>query len=112
MLALALFTLFCTVLYAHITANKNLGYMPSTLLKQDLKQALPLLMKPTKCTNDVYFLNSLHLHVLVTFGHHQGVLLQSTVIQLYVHLFKIQLFTHMSSKTQSLCYMLTVEHNG
>ena len=65
--------------------------------------------KPTKCTNDIYFLNLLHLHISVTFDHHQGALLQSAVIQLYVHSYKIQLFTNMSSKTQPSYCLLTTE---
>ena len=48
--------------------------------------------KPTRCTNDTFFLSSLHLHVSITFDHHQGALLQSTVLQRYVHSSKICLF--------------------
>jgi hypothetical protein len=65
--------------------------------------------KPTKCTNDINVLNLLHLHVSVTFDHHQGALLESTVIQRYVHSSKIYLFTNMASKTQPSCCMLTTK---
>jgi hypothetical protein len=65
--------------------------------------------KQTESTTDIYFLNSLHLHVLVTFDHNQSVLLQSRVIQQYVQSSKIYLFINISSKIQSSCCMLTIK---
>jgi hypothetical protein len=65
--------------------------------------------KPTQCTIVIYFLSSLHLHVSVTFDHHQGALLQNTVIQRYVHSPNIYLFINMSSKIQTSCCMLTIK---
>ena len=67
-----------------------------------------LLMKHQQiCTNDIHILNSLQLHVSVTSDHHQGALLQSAVVQRYVHSSKIYLYICMSSKIQSSCCMLT-----
>jgi hypothetical protein len=65
--------------------------------------------KPTKCTNDIYFLNLLQLHVSVTFDHDEGVLLQNTVIQKYVHSSNICLFINISSVIRSSCCMLTIK---
>jgi hypothetical protein len=65
--------------------------------------------KIIKIRYTVYFLNSLRLHVSVAFDLHHGALLQSTVIQRYVHSSKIYLFINMSSKIQSSCCMLTIK---